>query len=104
MGVMSGHQEAVIGGGVEFMSRYSPLHANGFHANNEHLAGIHPQVPQGISADLIATIEGFSREDVDSYAVESQTQSAPLPRIFSTFWTKRIVCRSHWIKRHRLRP
>jgi acetyl-CoA C-acetyltransferase len=76
MGVMSGHQDAVIGGGVEFMSRYSPLHANGFHANNEHLAALHPQVPQGISADLIATIEGFSREDVDSYAVESQTRAA----------------------------
>jgi len=76
MGVMSGHQEAVIGGGVEFMSRYSPIHANGFHANNEHLAEIHPQVPQGISADLIATIEGFSRDDVDAYAVESQTRAA----------------------------
>jgi acetyl-CoA C-acetyltransferase len=76
MGVISGHQEAVIGGGVEFMSRYSPIHANGFHANNEHLAEIHPQVPQGISADLIATIEGFSRDDVDAYAVESQTRAA----------------------------
>ncbi len=76
MGVMSGHQEAVIGGGVEFMSRYSPVHANGFHANNTHLAELHPQVPQGISADLIATIEGFSREDVDAYAVESQTRAA----------------------------
>ena len=76
MGVMSGHQEAVIGGGVEFMSRYSPTHADGFHANNLHLAALHPQVPQGISADLIATIEGFSREDVDGYAVMSQTRAA----------------------------
>jgi len=76
MGVMSGQQEAVIGGGVEFMSRYAPLHANGFHANNEHLLALHPQVPQGISADLIATIEGFSRADVDAYAVESQTRAA----------------------------
>jgi len=76
MGVMSGQQEAVIGGGVEFMSRYSPLHANGFHANNDHLLAMHPQVPQGISADLIATIEGFSRADVDGYAVESQTRAA----------------------------
>ena len=75
MGVISGHQEAVIGGGVEFMSRYAPIHAAGFHANNEHLAAIHPQVPQGISADLIATIEGFSREDVDAYAVESQVRA-----------------------------
>jgi acetyl-CoA C-acetyltransferase len=72
---MSGQQEAVVAGGVEFMSRYSPLHASGFHANNEHLLGLHPQVPQGISADLIATIEGFSREDVDRYAVESQTRA-----------------------------
>ncbi len=76
MGVMSGQQEAVIGGGVEFMSRYSPTHANGFHANNEHLRHLHPQVPQGISADLISTIEGFTRNDVDGYAVESQTRTA----------------------------
>ena len=75
MGVMSGQQEVVIGGGVEFMSRYSPLHANGFHANNEHLRDLHPQVPQGISADLIATLEGFTRDDVDRYAVESQTRA-----------------------------
>ncbi len=75
MGVMSGQQEVVIGGGVEFMSRYSPLHANGFHANNEHLRDIHPQVPQGISADLIATLERFTREDVDRYAVESQARA-----------------------------
>jgi acetyl-CoA C-acetyltransferase len=75
MGVMSGQQEAVIGGGVEFMSRYSPLHANGFHANNEHLLKLHPQIPQGISADLIATIEGFSREDCDRYSVESQNRA-----------------------------
>jgi len=74
-GVMSGQQEAVIGGGVEFMSRYAPLHANGFHANNEHLLQMHAQIPQGISADLIATIEGFSREDVDRYAVESQVRA-----------------------------
>lgn len=76
MGVLSGHQEAVIGGGVEFMSRYAPVHATGFHANNEHLRRMHPQVPQGISADLIATLEGFSRQDVDAYAVESQTRVA----------------------------
>jgi len=75
MGVMSGQQEAVVAGGVEFMSRSAPLHARGFHANNEHLLALHPQVPQGISADLIATIEGFGREDVDRYAVESQRRT-----------------------------
>jgi acetyl-CoA C-acetyltransferase len=76
MGILSGHQECVIGGGVEFMSRYAPLHANGFHANNEHLFEQYPMVPQGISADLIATIEGFSREDCDRYAVMSQKRAA----------------------------
>ncbi|MCP4005789.1 MAG: acetyl-CoA C-acetyltransferase [bacterium] len=75
-GIMAGQQDLVIGGGVEFMSRYAPIHAHGFHANNEHLFEQHPQVPQGISADLIATIEGFSREDCDSYAVQSQERAA----------------------------
>ena len=75
MGVKSGEQEAVIAGGVEFMSRYAPVHANGFHANNMHLLQLRPQVPQGISADLIATLEGFSRTDVDAYAVESQRRA-----------------------------
>lgn len=75
MGVKSGEQEAVIAGGVEFMSRYAPVHANGFHANNMHLLQLRPQVPQGISADLIATLEGFSREDADAYAVESQRRA-----------------------------
>ncbi len=76
MGIMAGHQDLVVGGGVESMSRYAPLHAHGFHANNEHLFEKHPMVPQGISADLIATLEGFSREDCDAYAVRSQERAA----------------------------
>ena len=76
MGIMAGHQDLVVGGGVESMSRYSPLHAHGFHANNEHLFAAHPMVPQGISADLIATLDGFSREDCDAYAVRSQERAA----------------------------
>jgi acetyl-CoA C-acetyltransferase len=76
MGIMAGHQDLVVGGGVESMSRYAPIHANGFHANNEHLFAKYPMVPQGISADLIATIEGFSRHDCDQYAVESQQRAA----------------------------
>jgi acetyl-CoA C-acetyltransferase len=75
MGVMSGHQDVVIGAGVEFMSHRAPLHAKGFHANNEHLFDMYPMVPQGISADLIATLEGFSREDCDKLAVESQRRA-----------------------------
>jgi len=76
MGIMAGHQDLVVGGGVESMSRYAPIHAHGFHASNEHLFEKHPMVPQGISADLIATLEGFSREDCDRYAVRSQERAA----------------------------
>lgn len=76
MGIMSGHQHLVIGGGVESMSRYSPNHTDGFTANNAHLFQQYPLIPQGVSADLIATLEGFSREDCDAYAVQSQTRAA----------------------------
>ncbi len=76
MGIMANQQDLVVGGGVESMSRYAPIHAKGFHANNEHLFERHPMVPQGISADLIATLEGFSREDCDGYAVQSQQRAA----------------------------
>jgi acetyl-CoA C-acetyltransferase len=76
MGIMAGHQDLVVGGGVESMSRYAPTHAHGFHSGNEHLFQKHPLVPQGISADLIATLEGFSREDCDAYAVRSQERAA----------------------------
>jgi len=76
MGIMSGHQDLVIGGGVESMSRYAPNHTDGFTANNPHLFEQYPLIPQGISADLIATLEGFSRDDVDAYAVQSQERAA----------------------------
>lgn len=75
MGILSGHQQLVIGGGVESMSRYSPNHTDGFTANNPHLFEQYPLIPQGISADLIATLEGFSREDCDTYAVRSQARA-----------------------------
>jgi len=73
MGVMSGQQELVIGGGVESMSRV-PMGADqsGLDGHNRHLRELHPLVPQGVSADVIATLEGFSREDCDRFAVESQ--------------------------------
>ena len=75
MGVIAGHQELAIGGGVEFMSRYAAPSTKGFHSSNEHLFDQYPMVPQGISADLIATVEGFSREDCDSFGVESQKRA-----------------------------
>ena len=76
MGVGSGHQEMAIGGGVESMSR-APMGSDGAGAdgNNETLREKVFQVPQGISADLIATIEGFSREDVDRFALQSQQRA-----------------------------
>ena len=76
MGIMAGQQDLVVGGGVESMSRPASLSADGFTANNAHLFEQYPLIPQGISADLIATIEGFSREDVDAYAVRSQERTA----------------------------
>jgi acetyl-CoA C-acetyltransferase len=77
MGVMSGAQELVAAGGVESMSRLG-LGADGAGQDgaNLHLRGKYFQVPQGISADLIATLEGFSREDVDAWALESQRRAA----------------------------
>jgi acetyl-CoA C-acetyltransferase len=76
MGVLSGHQDVVVAGGVESMSRPSPGNVDGFTANNHHLFEQYPMVPQGISADLIATVEGFSREECDQLAVESQARAA----------------------------
>jgi acetyl-CoA C-acetyltransferase len=77
MGVMSGTQQLVVGGGVESMSRV-PMGADGagVDGNNLRLRQRHFQVPQGISADLIATLEGFTREDVDRFALESQRRAA----------------------------
>ncbi|MEM8962431.1 MAG: acetyl-CoA C-acetyltransferase [Acidobacteriota bacterium] len=76
MGVMSGQQDLVVAGGVESMSRV-PMMSDGagLDGNNLHLREKVRQVPQGISADLIATLEGFSRRDVDTYAAESQRRA-----------------------------
>ena len=73
MGVGAGHQDLVIGAGVESMSRPARNGTDGFHANNEHLLAIHPQIPQGLSADLIATLDGATRVDVDALAWRANT-------------------------------
>jgi acetyl-CoA C-acetyltransferase len=77
MGIMSGMQHLVVGGGVESMSRV-PMGSDrsGLDGNNPHLRRKHFQVPQGISADLIATLEGFSRAEVDHFALRSQQNAA----------------------------
>ena len=53
----------------------APLHVDGFTANNHHLCDQYHMVAQGISADLIATVEGFSREECDQLAVDSQDRA-----------------------------
>jgi len=76
MGILAGHQDLVVGCGIESMSRLAPNGTDGFHANNEHLLKLHPQVPQGLSADLIASIDGWSREDCDELGYTSQQRAA----------------------------
>jgi len=81
MGVMSGMQRLVVGGGVESMSRV-PMGSDGagLDGNNPNLRKKHFQVPQGISADLIATLENFSREEIDQFALRSQQRAAVAQR------------------------
>ena len=74
--IMSGQQGMAIGGGVESMSRVGIGAAGGAWAVDPSIAVAHYFLPQGISADLIATKYGFSRDDVDAYAVESQKRAA----------------------------
>mgnify|MGYP003347920264 FL=1 len=74
--VMSGQHDMTIGGGVESMSRVGIGAAGGAWPVDPSIALKSYFVPQGISADLIATKYGFSRDDVDAYAVESQKRAA----------------------------
>ncbi|SEU13109.1 acetyl-CoA C-acetyltransferase [Stigmatella erecta] len=77
MGVGSGAMDLAVAGGVESMSRV-PMGADGGgqDGDNTHLRERIFQVPQGISADLIATLEGFSREQLDAVALRSQQNAA----------------------------
>src|ERR1700742_5052776 len=74
--VMSGQHEMTIGGGVESMSRVGIGASGGAWPMDPSIALKSYFLPQGISADLIATKYGFSRDDVDAYAVESQKRAA----------------------------
>ncbi|HJW77509.1 MAG: acetyl-CoA C-acetyltransferase [Microvirga sp.] len=74
--VMAGQQDMAIGGGVESMSRVGLGASGGAWPVDPHIAIKSYFMPQGVSADLIATKYGFSRDDVDAYAVESQKRTA----------------------------
>ena len=74
--VMSGEAGMAIGGGVESMSRVPMGSDGGAWPIDPSIAFKSYFAPQGIGADLIATLYGFSRDDVDAYAVESQKRAA----------------------------
>ena len=74
--IMSGQHEMTVGGGVESMSRVGIGASGGAWPMDPAIAVKTYFLPQGISADLIATRYGFSRDDVDAYAVESQKRAA----------------------------
>ncbi|MCX7354294.1 MAG: acetyl-CoA C-acetyltransferase [Alphaproteobacteria bacterium] len=74
--VMSGMADLTIGGGVESMSRVKIMSAGGAWYQDPDTAFPTYFIPQGISADLIATKYGHSRDDVDAFAVESQKRAA----------------------------
>src|SRR6202140_5446479 len=74
--IMAGQQDMAVGGGVESMSRVGIGAAGGAWSIDPSIAVAHYFMPQGISADLIATKYGFSRPHLDAYAVESQKRAA----------------------------
>jgi acetyl-CoA C-acetyltransferase len=74
--VRGGFEDLIVAGGVESMSRVAMGSDGGAWASDPATAFKAGFVPQGIGADLIATIEGWSREDVDAYAAESHHRAA----------------------------
>ncbi|MBT6692179.1 MAG: acetyl-CoA C-acyltransferase, partial [Porticoccaceae bacterium] len=73
--IASGWEQLVVAGGVECMSRVPMGSDGGAMAGDAAFAISQSFVPQGIGADTIATIDGYSRDDVDAYAVESQRRA-----------------------------
>src|SRR5918992_2178723 len=74
--VATGHHDLVVAGGVESMSRVGIGASGGAWPVDPEMAVPSYFMPQGVSADLIATKYGFSRDDVDAYAVQSQQRAA----------------------------
>ncbi|HSN71994.1 MAG TPA: acetyl-CoA C-acetyltransferase [Steroidobacteraceae bacterium] len=85
--IMAGQSDLTIAGGVESMSRVPMGADGGAMSSDPQVAWQLYFVPQGIGADLIATLDGFTRTDVDSYAVESQRRA-------STAWEQGWFARS----------
>lgn len=76
MKVMSGQEDMIVAGGIESMSRWPMGSDGGAWAMDPRINHQLSFIPQGVSADLVASLEGFSRQDVDAFAVESQKRAA----------------------------
>lgn len=74
--IMAGQSDLVVGGGVESMSRVPMMSSGGMWATDPQVAALTHFVPQGISADLLATLHGYSRRDLDAYAAQSHRRAA----------------------------
>lgn len=74
--IRSGWEDLILAGGVESMSRVPMMSDGGAWAMDPETAFATDFAPQGIGADLIATLEGYSRTDVDTFAAESQARAA----------------------------
>ena len=89
MKIRSGLEDIIVAGGVESMSRVPMGHDDGPILYDPDVVGKINYIPQGVAADLIATIEGFSREQVDAYALQSQNRAATAQR--NGYFSKSIV-------------
>jgi acetyl-CoA C-acetyltransferase len=74
--IMSGMEDMVVAGGVESMSRWAMGSDGGAWVMDPRVNTGTAFIPQGISADLIATLEGFGRQDLDAFAAESHRRAA----------------------------
>ena len=87
--VRSGWEDLVVAGGVESMSRVPIGSDGGAWAQDPETNSATAFVPQGIGADLIATLDGFTRDDVDAFAMESQKRRATAARAGGLFFRLR---------------
>ena len=74
--IAAGQADAAIGGGVESMSRVAIGSDGGATYTDPAVGRHHPYIPNGVAADLMATLEGLTREQLDAYACESQRRAA----------------------------
>lgn len=74
--ICAGQAQAVVGGGVESMSRVAIGSDGGAAYTDPRVGALYPYIPNGVAADLMATLDGIRREELDAYALESQRRAA----------------------------